>query len=458
MPTTVTPDDAVDRLRAFDSVGTGLAVAQPPAFMEALGRRDDWADLRIYGGLFVVPSEAFKHPNVHTLSMFWGPTERNLRDKGLNVGFTPTDFRGVSRIMAAFAPRVMAIAAAPPDAEGWCSQSLYAGAAMSEVGRAAADPERLLVVEVSERYPRTLGLPPEYPHAIHVDDIDILIESDAAPFVFADPVPTEVDRAIAKSARGYVGDGATLQTGLGSVPSMIAKLIAEENGGDYGIHSELFTTGLMELHKAGKVTNQKGQFDGVSVCTFAGGTPELYEWLDGNDSVRFLPVEVVNSPEMISRNRDMITINGAIALDIHGQVVADTIGGDQYSGVGGHEDFVSGPALSLTHRSLICLPSTVTVRGELQSRILPYFPAGTVVTTPRHQVDVVITEYGAAELRGSTVHQRGEALAAIAHPDFRDELREAALRASRGRSPFQVDFREELREVGLASHRPVFQP
>ena len=330
---------------------------------------------------------------------------------------------------------------------------------MAECQRAAADPERLLVVEVSRHYPRTLGLPPEHRHAIHVDDIDVLIESDAAPPVFPDPIPTDVDRAIAEFARGYVQDGATLQTGIGSVPTMIARLIAAGAGGGYGVHSEMFTTGLMQLHRAGKVTNRKGQFDGHSITTFAGGTPELYAWLDGNEDVRFLPVEVVNSPERIARNHDMITINAALALDIQGQMVADTIGGDQFSGIGGHEDFVSGPALSLVNRSLVCLPSTVTVQGEVRSRILPYFSPGTVVTTPRHQVDVVITEHGAAELRGKTVRQRGEALAAIAHPDFRDELREAARRASRGRSPYHPDFHQELRDVSLTgSSRTYFQP
>ncbi len=130
----------------------------------------------------------------------------------------------------------------------------------------------------------------------------------------------------------------------------------------------------------------------------------------------------------------MVTINAALAVDIHGQVVADTIDGSQYSGIGGHEDFIAGPALSLEDRSLLCLPSTVTVGGELRSRIVPWFDAGAVITTPRHQVDVIVTEHGAAELQGLTVHQRGLALAEIAHPDFRDELREAAERASHGRS------------------------
>ena len=177
-----------------------------------------------------------------------------------------------------------------------------------------------------------------------------------------------------------------------------------------------------------------GQFDGVSVTTFAFGTEELYGWLDGNDDVAFLPVRVANDPDVIARNTKAVTVNGALAIDIHGQVVADTIGGVQFSGVGGHEDFVSGPGLSLEARSLLCMRSTVERDGELRSRIAPWFAAGTVITTPRHQVDVVITEYGAAELQGRTIHQRGKALAAIAHPDFRDELLEAAERASRGRS------------------------
>ena len=149
----------------------------------------------------------------------------------------------------------------------------------------------------------------------------------------------------------------------------------------------------------------------------------------------FLPVDVVNNPDVIARNRGIVTINGALAIDIHGQVVADTLDGRQFSGIGGHEDFVSGPGLSLDDRSLLCLPSTATVDGELRSRIVPWFDAGAVITTPRHQIDVVVTEYGIAELQGKTVHQRGEALAAIAHPDFRDELLAAAERASRGGSP-----------------------
>ena len=238
--------------------------------------------------------------------------------------------------------------------------------------------------------------------------------------------------------RAFVPDGATLQTGIGSVPSTVASLLAEGDGGGYGVHSEMFTTGLMQPPPGRQGHQPKGTYDGVSVATFAAGTRELYDWLHENREVAFLPVDLVNSPEAIGRNRAMVTINAAMSVDIQGQVIADTISAVQYSGIGGHEDFVAGPALDLDDRSLLCLPSTITIGDELRSRIVPWFEAGAVITTPRHQVDIIVTEYGAAELQGKTVHQRGEALAAIAHPAFREGLREAAERASHGRSPFST--------------------
>ncbi|MFP5320667.1 MAG: acetyl-CoA hydrolase/transferase family protein [Acidimicrobiia bacterium] len=429
--------DAVDVFRTTDTLGLPLGPAQPAALLEAMGTRKDWDDLRIFGALVTVLSDLFTHPNVHYLSGFFGPLERLLRDSGANIGFAPADFRRFVSLLGAISPRVMATAASPPDADGWCSLSLHAGANVAELHAAGADPDRVLVVEVSDRYPRTHGLG-EHRHALHLDEIDVLIESEATPYEIQDEAPTDVERAIAEHVRALIPDGATLQTGIGAVPSMVAALLAEGDGGDYGIHSEMLTTGLMKLHQAGKVTNRrKGQYDGVSVCTFAGGTRELYDWLHDNREVAFLPVEVVNSPEVISANDHMVTINAALSVDIHGQVVADTRSGEQFSGIGGHEDFVAGAGLELSDRSILCLPSTYRAGEEVRSRIVPWFAAGTVITTPRHQVDVIVTEFGTAELQGKTVHQRGEALAAIAHPDFRDELHEAAERASGGRSPMR---------------------
>ncbi len=306
------------------------------------------------------------------------------------------------------------------------SLSLHAGATVEEINRCAAAGDRILIAEYSTAYPTTLGIGMEYPHRIHVDDADVVYESDRTPVLIDDPPPDEVDRAIAEHAMTFVSDGCTLQTGIGSIPSVIAALVADGPGGDYGIHSEMFTTGLMRLHQAGKITNQKGHFDGYSITTFAAGTAELYEWLDGNTDVRFLPVDVVNSPEVIAGNRRMVTINGALALDLAGQVVADTIDGRQFSGLGGHEDFVSGPGLRLEDRSLLCLRSTATSNGETRSRIVAQHLPGAVISTPRHQVDVVITEHGIAELEGRTIRERARALASIAAPEFRDALVDAA--------------------------------
>ncbi len=402
---TASADEAAALVSSKDSLGLALGPGQPPAFLEALGRRTDWEELRIYGALLTVLTDLFSHPGVHYLSGFFGPLERMLRDSGANVGFSPADFRRFIPLLEEQAPRVMATTVAPPGADGWCSLSLHAGASVTELHRAGASSDRLVIAEASPMYPRTHGLGEEHKHALHVDEIDVLIETDRDPFILEDAPPTDVDRAIAEHVRAFVFDGSTLQTGIGGVPSTVAALLAEGDGGDYGIHSEMFTTGLMKLHLAGKVTNRKGIYDGVSVATFAAGTKELYGWLDGNTEVAFLPVDLVNSPEAIARNRAMLTINAALAVDIQGQVIADTISGSQYSGIGGAEDFVAGAALELEDRSLLCLPSTYMAGDEQRSRIVAWFDAGAVITTPRHQVDVIVTEYGAAELQGKTVHQ-----------------------------------------------------
>jgi acyl-CoA hydrolase len=438
MPEELTAEQAAARLEADDTLGMPLGPGQPPAFMHALGEREDWTDLHVYGALLAVGTELFSRKGVHYLSGFYGPLERALRDTGANIEFAPADFRRFGLLLERQSPRVMTTVATRPDADGWCSLSLHAGGTIGELRRAGADPERPLVVEVSDAYPRTFGLGEQHRHALHVDEIDVLVRSTDAPLALpgGGAPPTDVDKEIARHAVVFIPSGATLQTGIGSIPSQIATLLAEGDGGDYGLHSEMFTDGCMQLHRAGKVTNAgKGQYDGVSVTTFAFGSAELYEWLDGNCDVAFLPVEIINAPDVIGANNDMVSVNGALAIDIQGQVVADTILGDQFSGIGGAEDFVAGAGLELSDRSLICLPSTFEKDGVLQSRIVPWFGAGAVITTPRHQVDVIITEYGAAELEGKTVRERGEALAAIAHPHFRDELLAAAERASKGRSP-----------------------
>jgi acyl-CoA hydrolase len=169
----------------------------------------------------------------------------------------------------------------------------------------------------------------------------------------------------------------------------------------------------------------------MSITTFAMGSRTLYDWLDGNEVVRFLPVDVVNDPAVIAANRAMVSINGALSIDLFGQIVADSISGVQHSGIGGHEDFLAGAGRVASGRSVICLPSTVEISGQKQSRIVAQLTSGSLVTSPRHQVDVVVSEFGVAELAGLTVGERARALAEIAHPFARDELEDAARQIER---------------------------
>lgn len=416
--------EAAALVRPDDTLAVPLGPGQPAGFLHALSVRDDWRGLQVFAALLVDLFPLFARPGVKLLSGFFGPVERALVAAGHDVEFVPADFRRFASLARMLAPRVMATAVAPPDAAGRLSLSLHAGATVEELRRCGRDPQRLLVAEVNHKLPRTLGLPPEHPHALHVDEVDVLVESDRDPVTLPEAEADDVERRIAEHARRFIPDGATLQTGIGGVPNQIAHLLAEGPGGDYGIHTEMFTDGLMRLVEAGKVTNRKGVFDGFSVATFAFGSRALYDWLEGNERVRFLPVDLTNEPGLIARNRRMISINGALSIDLAGQLIADRIGERQYSGIGGHEDFMAGAAFSEGGRSLICMPATARTPQGRVSRIVTAFAAGALVTTPRHQADVVVTEYGAAELAGRTAEERARALIEIAHPAVREALRE----------------------------------
>ncbi len=427
MPLTCTPAEAAAAIRPVDTIGFGLGPANPDAFFTALGGRDDWEDLVLGGALLLNYYQVLTKPGVSYRCGFFGPAERILLAEGHHIEHVPSGFRQFAPVLAKYAPRVMVVQAAPPSANGTVNLALHYGATRPELLAAGRDPNRLLIVEVNPNLPRTSTLPPDFDNTLPLDVIDLLVETDVVPFALDEPPADEVDRAIARNALPYVTDGATLQTGIGGIPNIIAAELAAGPLGNFGVHSEMFTTGLMQLHKAGKVTNAaKGIFDGVSVTTFALGTAELHQWLDGNTEVAFIDVAVLNDPTVISRNAKLVSINGALSVDLYGQVVADSIDGRQISGVGGHEDFVAGAELHPDAHSLICLRSTVERDLHRVSRIAGHLPEGSVVSTPRHHTNVVITEFGAAELNGLTVRERAHALVDIAHPDFRPELRRVA--------------------------------
>jgi len=391
--------DAVAAIRPVDALAVPLGPGVPGGFLHALGERTDFEKLEVFGALMPDLYQLFMHPSVHYRSGFFGPAERFLRDAGASVDFVPADFRRFEPVLHHLNPRVMATSAAP-----------FTPAPRST---SCTVPAPTPIDCSSWRSARTS----------HARSVPASTSTACGSTRSTSWCRAIASAAIAEFAIAYIHSGCTLQTGIGGIPSQVAKLLAAGPLDDFGVHSEMFTTGLMQLHQAGKVTNRKGsQFDGFSITTFAAGVPELYTWLHENEEVRFLPVKVVNSPELIAQNRDMVTINGALSVDLAGQVVADTINGTQFSGIGGHEDFVSGPGLSAEGRSLICVPSSTIVNGQVVSRVVPKLPSGSVVSTPRHQVDVIVTEYGAAELQGRTRRERALALAAIGHPDVRDDL------------------------------------
>jgi acyl-CoA hydrolase len=414
-----------DLLQSDDTLAVPIATGQPAAFLAALGERADWRQLTIFGGLLIEPYAVLQRPGVRYISGFFGPLERAARAAGANVDYLPADFLGWERYARAFKPRVVASAVAPLDDRGFFSLGLHAGATFNALLEAAADPQRLAIVEVVADMPHVYGLGQYGAHRIHVSAVDCVLESDRGVFAWPEAVASAEDALIAQHVEQLIEDNATLQFGIGGVPNQIGHLLAAGNKGDFGIHTEMFVDAIMHLHRAGKVSNHKGVFDGFSVSTFAAGSADLYRWMHRNAEVRMLPVAQVNDPAIIRANRRMVSINGALAIDLNGQVMADAIGARQYSGVGGHELFVIGAHDGIDGKSIICLRSTARPGGQPVSTIVAQLPPGTPVTTPRHHVQYVVTEHGVANLGLLTARERPHALIEIAHPDFRDQLRDA---------------------------------
>ena len=414
--------EAAALVRPTDSIGFGLITGTPRAFLGALSERTDWVDLAVSGGLLLGNFDLFVHPNVHYRVSFFGGGERSYAARGADTQYVPSFFRHYGLLIQHLNPRVMAMSGSMPDANGHVSLSLYNGAHLEEYRRAGRDPNRLLIVECSPHFPRTLALA-GHENSIHVDDIDVLVVTDEQPMAFPQDPGDENDQRIAAFAAQYIPDGATLQTGIGAVPNLVAQALARGSGGDYGVHSEMFSDGIHELMVAGKVTNARKSVNrGTSVITFAAGSSAMYEYIHENPLIGVAPVFYTNDPHVIAQNPNMVCINSALEVDLQGQMIAETIGARQFSGVGGHQDFIEGTSLSLEHVSLICLQSTAVVGGELRSRIVAQPQPFSAVTSPRQLAGVIVTEYGAADLRGRTVRERGHLLADIAHPSFRDEL------------------------------------
>jgi len=413
-------------VRPRDAVIAGFAAGQPVGFLDALGARTDLEDVVLYTGLLLRPYTLLQNPGVRVVSGFFGPIERMARAAGGRVGYLPADFNALERLGLRLKPRVVLAVTSPPDRDGWLSFGLQAGANYRPFMEAIFDPERLAIAEINPHMPRIDGIPELGGNRVHVSQVDVLVEHEANLVALPPEEPSPADLAIAQLVSERILPSSILQFGIGAIPDAIARILAERPGGGFGIHTEMISDGVMRLHEAGKVTNRKPLYDGFTVATFALGSERLYRWLDGNPAVRILPVTDVNESSVLQQLPRLTSINGALSIDLAGQVAADAVGGRQYSGTGGHESFVSGARTASEGRSFICLKSTATVGGRRISAIVPHFGGDTLVTTPRHHVEYVVTEHGAVDVSVLPDTERPRALIALAHPDFRDGLRAAA--------------------------------
>ena len=301
----------------------------------------------------------------------------------------------------------------PMDKHGFFSMSLA-----GSVSQALLNKTKRIYLQVNENMPRALSSP-----LIHISKVNGLCEiNDELPIL----PPTPIDDISAKIG-GYIAelvpDGATLQLGIGAVPDAVGHAL--KNKKDLGIHTELLTDVMIELIECGAVTNMKKPIHkGKTVATLAFGTQRMYDFIDDNRAFELLPVNYVNDPNVISKHPDFISINAALEVDFFGQVAAESLGTKHISGSGGQVDYVRGAVMSEGGKSFIALPSTAS--GGKVSRIKPTLTEGAIVTTPKNDVDYIVTEYGVAKLRGKSLRERTEALISIAHPDLREELTEAA--------------------------------
>ncbi len=410
--------EAVALVQSHECIGTAMAAAEPVGLLtELANHRDRLEDVTVWVCLplrqydFILQPEMSGHFYVE--NWFYGAPDRAVHAQG-RTSYIPNNLHQASGgKLAANGGKLNVYwgTATPPDKHGYMSLSL--SLVIEKQMIEAAD---LVVLEINENMPWTLG-----DTQIHISAVDHVVENHVALFKLPSAPPTAWEETIGGYIAELIADGSTIQLGIGGIPNAITALLMQHH--DLGVHTEMFTSGLVDLFEAGVITGRKKSlWPGKMVGAFALGEQKLYDFIDSNLAVEFLQGQVTNDPYVIGRNYRMVSVNTALQVDCGGQVCSQSIGPRHFSGTGGQLDTHRGAQLSPGGRGIIALRSTA--RNGSISTIVPMLTEGAEVTVPGQDVDTIVTEYGVAELRGRSIKARSEALIAIAHPDFRPWLRD----------------------------------
>jgi acyl-CoA hydrolase len=418
----VSADAAVAALQSGMRVFVHGAAATPTPLLEALVRNASLSDVTLYHLHTTGPAPFVDPPHrdrFRSVSLFAGPPVRQAIDEGA-ADFMPIFLSDIPPLFLMGKVRLDAalLQLSPPDRHGYCTLGTSVDAALS-----AAISAKHIIAEINDRMPRTLGNT-----LVPFSRVHAFVHTDRPLFEHTPRPPSPVEDRIGQHIADLVEDGATLQMGIGAIPDAALRRLGGKH--DLGIHTEMFSDGIIDLVEAGVITNRrKSVHPGRIVTSFVLGSERLYRYVHDNPFVEFHPCDRTNDTALIRKNAKVVAINSALEIDLSGQVVADSIGFRIYSGIGGQMDFIRGAALSPGGKPIIALPSTAS-NGHT-SRIVSSVKPGAGVVTTRGHVHWVVTEYGAVDLFGLTLRQRAEALIGIAHPDVRGELTRSLAEARR---------------------------
>jgi acyl-CoA hydrolase len=410
----VSYEEAVSHVKSSSRVFVHGAAATPTAMIDALCRRTDLEAVRLYHlhthgpAPFASPEMAGRFTSV---SLFTGQPLRKAVAEG-RADFMPVFLSDIPGLFTSgrIPLDVAIIQVSPPDKDGNCTLGTSI-----DTAKAAADSARFVIAEINQQMPRTYGNT-----VVRLDKIDAFVLADHPLYESEPSEPNEIEARIGEIVAALVEDGSTLQMGIGAIPNAVLARLGNKH--DLGIHTEMFSDGVIPLIEGGVITNRlKKVHPYRTVTSFVNGSKKLYDFVHENLGVEFHPADRTNDTSLIRKNDRVVAVNSAIEIDLTGQVCADSMGHAIFSGIGGQMDFIRGAALSNGGKPIIALPSTAA-KGKV-SRITPALKLGAGVVTTRGHVHWIVTEHGAVNLHGLTLRERGEALISIAHPDFRGELR-----------------------------------